>query len=1065
MTNENVINVIFNPGKGRCEIRTCEAVYGELIPKLPKARREGYTFTGWYADRTCTEKIKDGDVVTFSSDITLYAGWARKDRVDSITEKRKNKTMLRRQKTIIAVLAVTMVLLVSALFVANYFMEIYTFDDLDGTRYYVKKFDGEYALCFKGGAVCDRNDEGYYQTTLGTQVIVDKKSGECQIYAVVDTEGTELLGFSNRVLMFKQLTYDESSTKDASRVIKSVEIHNEYGSFTFERNKDMDFVIKGHEGTPYNRESFAKLAVACGYTISVRRLENPQRLGDGSINYAEYGLADEIRTRIETDDDGNEVEKEYNYTPSWYVITTMTGESHKVIVGDAVVSGTGYYAKYEGRDTIYILGSNGFSDVVLQKIEDMVTPMVIYPMESNLYFDVEDFRIYKNIDYKAIEESIIKDYPNFTELDEEKQTEIYFELFEKHSKKMCDFSYQPLNERTNSMYATLPYISNLEYSGGYYINSTNISNMLSSLYRGEFEGVVKLAPTDEDLEKYGLDYAEFVVEFLYRTTDDDGEEIYIANRFDISAKTADGKYYAYSEMYDMIVVADEAIFDYLDWQEIDWYEPSYIQSDITFIKDIIVESPKYGVHFKFENSASKVGDYFAHVGNEYKDSKGNVFKIRKNADGKYVLIQGDKELSPVYNGDYLLAALPYSEGKNEYGDYAIVETISSDSDGDGNNDTVTYYYYYVYRTSNGYSLAATVVTSDMYGNRIAQDKTIQGQPHFSSDYFITSNGYMYFAYEDSYIGKHLNDKYKNYGNGSWHTGNVFITADNSYILVDKQTGVWAELKSVSEGIYFGDKNNSMLAKSGVSNNPQYNSAGQLVRPVETYYATTYEKLRYNDEHSKVQVYDSTANEWKNATFDDCTIGVWNTGAYYLTENGEFIVVNSETGDWGIMTLSNLDSSNAYVFADGKQLDYSVKLQLVSGKVQDSTAVDNFRQFYKGLLYASIEGMADLNEKEMADLRALDKFSGDDADERCRLKLTILARDNSGNVRNMVYRFYRYSERRSYLTIEVLSENGELIEDSNNAYGNFYVLNSFVDKIVSDSEKIATGKPVVAVTKY
>lgn len=1065
MTNDNIINVIFNPGKGRCEIRTCEATSGEQMPRLPKAHREGYKFTGWYSDRECTKKVNEGDLVAFSSDVTLYAGWERKEKAESTIERQRSRTMLKRQKTVIAVLIGVVVLLVSALFVANYIMDIYTFDDLDGTRYYVKKIDGEYSLCKKGGTVCDKNDEGYYQTNLGTQVSVDKKSGECSIYAVVDTEGTEMLGYSNRVLMFKQLTYDESSTLDSSRVIKSVEIHNEYGSFTFERNDDMDFVIKGHETTLYNRESFAKLANACGYTISIRRLENPQRLGDGSINYAEYGLADETRTRVETDENGNETEVEYNYTPSWYVITSMTGESHKVIIGDEIVSGVGYYAKYEGRDTVYVLNSSGFSDVVLQKIEAIVTPMVIYPMETNMYFDVEDFRIYKDIDHDAIENDIIQNYPDFAELDEDRQTEIYIEYFQKHSTKMCDFTYQDLGERSNSMYASLPYISNLEYSGGYYINSTNISNMLASLYRGEFDEVVKLSPSEEELKKYGLDRAPFAVEFLYRTTDNDGEKIYISNRFEISAKNSEGKYYAYSETYDMIVLADEAVFEYLEWDDIDWYEPSYIQSDITFIKDIIVESSKYGVHFSFENSASKVGDYFSNTGSEYKDSEGNIYKIRKDANGKYVLVKDDKELRPVYNGDYLLAALPYSPGTNEYGDYALVETKRSDSDGDGENDTVTYYYYYVYRTSDGYSLAASVVTADLYGNRIAQDKTVQGKPHYSSDYFVTSNGYMYFAYENSYMGKHLNEKYKNYGNGSWHTGNVFITVDNSYILVDKQTGVWAELSAVSEGIYFGDKNNSMLAKSGVSNNPKYNSAGQLVRPVETYYATTYEKLRYDDENSKVQVYDSTAKEWKNATFDDCTIGVWNTGAYYLTETGEFIVVNSETGDWGTMTLSNLDSSNAYVFADGKQLNYSVKLQTVSGKIQDSNEVDNFRQFYKGLLYASIEGMADLSEEEMADLRELDSFSGADVDDRCRLKLTILARDNSGNVRNMVYRFYRYSERRSYLTIEILSENGESVGGSTLAYGKFYVLNSFVDKIISDAEKTATGEPVVAVTKY
>ena len=115
------------------------------------------------------------------------------------------------------------VALVAALLAVSYLVDIYTFEDVDGTVYYAKKDGGEYGLYYKGGEKCDIDSDGYYQTALGTMVSVDKKSGECKIYAYVHTSDTEVRGWGEFVLMFKQLTYDHGSTKDESKIIKSIE--------------------------------------------------------------------------------------------------------------------------------------------------------------------------------------------------------------------------------------------------------------------------------------------------------------------------------------------------------------------------------------------------------------------------------------------------------------------------------------------------------------------------------------------------------------------------------------------------------------------------------------------------------------------------------------------------------------------------------------------------------------------------------------------------------------------------------------------------------------------------
>ena len=263
----------------------------------------------------------------------------------AVTRVRKRDEQ-KRQKIAIISMILVIALLIAALALVMYLREIFVYEDVDGSKYFVKKIDGSYSLCYKGGDVLDKNTDGYYQTDAGTLVIVDTVSGSCTRYAVVDVEGTEEVGYSQYVLMFKQLTYDNYSTKDQSKIIKSIEVHNDHGEFTFECDGNGDFVIKGNEATPYSKETFAQLAVACGYTLSMHRLASPAVLESGEIDYAEYGLVErETIVYGELDENGDPIVT--TYTPAYYIITTMTGESHKVIIGDMTVTGTGYYAKYD----------------------------------------------------------------------------------------------------------------------------------------------------------------------------------------------------------------------------------------------------------------------------------------------------------------------------------------------------------------------------------------------------------------------------------------------------------------------------------------------------------------------------------------------------------------------------------------------------------------------------------------------------------------------------------------------------------------------------------------------
>ncbi|MBQ3508114.1 MAG: DUF4340 domain-containing protein [Clostridia bacterium] len=635
------IQLFFNPGKGTVPLIRITAVVGDRVGAMPKPTRKGYIFDGWYmspdgdpdsvvAIRVTSETELDDTLLGgYTADIVLYARW-KKPESKNVAGK---KSSFRTQKRAIAVLLILAAVLAIALGVVSVIVDIYEYEDLDGTEYTIKKKKGEYGL-YQDGMICDVNKDGYYLTDLGTQLEIDPETGEYEIYAVVDTEGTEVVGVQQRVLMFKQLTYDQSSTKDMSRVIKSFEIHNQKGSFTLVRGESNRFEVKDHPTAILVDELFAQLSNGCGYTISMQRLENPVRLPDGSIDYSEYGLAPETRTEIDEegkallDKDGNPVT--YDYVPTWYTVTTMTNDEYTVTLGDATISGAGYYARYEDRDTVYILSSINLDAAVLQPIESLIAPMMVYPMSLNTYFQVSNFTYYTDIDHDALylgmllevsglDPDVLKPDENgeyseeiqaqleaaakqIEEMDEAEFTKLYDRYFSQNSRLVTSFSFIDMDERTDTLYSSLPYQMSSDYMAGYLPNSDNIGSVLQALYSMTFDGVAVLGPTDEDLDAYGLSNPAHEFAFIYK--DAQGQEW--SNHFVVSEKTEDGMYYGYSEIYDMIVRIPESQATYLEWEEIDWYEREYFMFNIAHVQQIKLEGAGITtpIVFTLDNSKS-----------------------------------------------------------------------------------------------------------------------------------------------------------------------------------------------------------------------------------------------------------------------------------------------------------------------------------------------------------------------------------------------------------------------------------------------------------------------------
>lgn len=528
---------------------------------------------------------------------------------------KQQKTLMRRRVTAIIVATALIVLLIPTLIAVNYIIKIDHFYDVDDTKYLIKYKNGIYAMYDTDGNLLRVDEEyGYYVTDSGTLVDVDAQTGEHKIFAVVDTEGNEAVGANSRILIFPHLERKQ---------VRSLEIFNDEGAIKFHRyniNKDApddssDFIIDGAPFAQYDPEIFSSLFVSTAYTLTKEKIEDP--IKDENGEFSEYGLIDEVRY----DSDG----KEYNYSPAYYIITDMSGNKYKVIVGDALVTGGGYYAQYvdiDGesetkRDAVYVL-DNTIGETIFEEVEHFVKPTLLYPMSLNTHFDVQNFIVRQ----KGVEKPIV------------------------------GFSFIDLADRQNTIYVHDSFKFTKDSLKGYQPNFNSMYNTLYNLYNISFAGVEYLNPTDEELVKCGIAKEvvkdgektiefdpEYRVSFDYDALDDNGKFIQTVSQvIFISAKNENGNYYAYSLFYDkdnsgerflysydMVVEVEPQSLEFLGWDSYDWINPNIFELNMAFVEKIKIESNGYWAEFILDNSKNTTDDITDATNQEIigTDSNGN----------------------------------------------------------------------------------------------------------------------------------------------------------------------------------------------------------------------------------------------------------------------------------------------------------------------------------------------------------------------------------------------------------------------------------------------------------
>ncbi|MBE6641614.1 MAG: DUF4340 domain-containing protein [Ruminococcaceae bacterium] len=338
----------------------------------------------------------------------------------------------------------------------------------------------------------------------------------------LETVEGEIAGANGRYQLFEQV---------ARADMKSIEVTNEHGTFKFVRSEDDSFVIEGAEDTLYSAELFSQLVVDCGYTLAKTKIGN-----NITEDLYKYGL-DEASS------------------PASFTVTTLTGKTHKVFVGNRITTGGGYYARYDGRDSVYVLDTT-LAATVLRPIENYVTPLLSYPTSMNTYFLIENFTVFHGEEVFA----------SFTYLEEDERNPIH----------------------TYSAFAML-------YPGeGTYCPSGYLDSALQAFVNFEGSEVVKLAPKDEDLSRYfpdGYPYTVYIVNNIPKDTSDYTKGYTPVENMLLFSELHEDKegnpyYYCFSPRFNIIAKVNDYTASFLQWDLKMWVNDTIYQLQIDTVEEI-----------------------------------------------------------------------------------------------------------------------------------------------------------------------------------------------------------------------------------------------------------------------------------------------------------------------------------------------------------------------------------------------------------------------------------------------------------------------------------------------
>ena len=337
----------------------------------------------------------------------------------------------------------------------------------------------------------------------------------------------EVAGTNGRVQMFDYIK---------SADVESLLVHNANGEYRLVRDENDNLVIDGYEGLLIDSEKLTQMIVNAGYTLSTFRSEVTEE------DFSKYGLGE-------------------GESDAYFVLRSKAGKRYTVYIGDRTLAGTGYYARYEGRDASYVLDDSIEADL-LGTVEYLVRPLLAYPSSLNSYYLMRTFMLGRGEDV----------FLTAGYLDPDTRSELA-------AMSVHQLSYPG------------------EYAAGEYYN--DVLTLFCDFSGSE---VVAIDLDDETLAKFGLDTPAYTLYAENTIVDDDGNpESIVGNYITFSEKQqdADGNYfyYAASYLFGIIARVEQITVDFLEWNLDKWVSANIFQVNIVNVASLKFESEGQTVTF------------------------------------------------------------------------------------------------------------------------------------------------------------------------------------------------------------------------------------------------------------------------------------------------------------------------------------------------------------------------------------------------------------------------------------------------------------------------------------
>ena len=325
----------------------------------------------------------------------------------------------------------------------------------------------------------------------------------------------EVEGAMGRIQMFDYVKSDD---------VDSLYVKNGNGEYRIVR-KDKSLVIDGYEHLLLDQEKLIQMIVNAGYTLSTFSSSID------AADYGKYGLG------------------EGNYR-AYFVLRTTAGKRYTVYIGDRALDGQGYYARFEGRDAIYILDRTIERDL-LGSVQYLVRPLLAYPSQMNTYYLVQNFMLLRGE-----------------------------EMF---------LSANYLNPDKRSELAAMS-VHQLTYPGAYYAGQY-YDDVLTLFCDFKGSETVAIALDEETLASYGLLTPAYSLFFENVVQDENGNVSgTVPNMLSISERLQDenGAYYHYvaSATFGIIARMDAIMLDFLTWNLDKWVSANIFQVNIMNVESL-----------------------------------------------------------------------------------------------------------------------------------------------------------------------------------------------------------------------------------------------------------------------------------------------------------------------------------------------------------------------------------------------------------------------------------------------------------------------------------------------